>query len=254
MTNNKMTLAASAVASAISLGVLSGCALGKPSVSPETLQTLEQLHDATCPKDQMLNEYIANDRSGSVSETVNTHLRLPAIEQEITRVAVCGGKVSIADFAGTSDSTVLFTGELKPAGATLKSRLRKVPDLVEATMTAITEAQANEDTFLSTKGTNVAAQFANVADFFNQVGGDENQLRRVLILTDGMTTSDVASPVSLPKNTTVLISGVGQFDASQKKPSQKRINVAKAALDTTCASTGAQCLPTTTDYVGATDK
>jgi hypothetical protein len=253
MTNHKMTLAVSAVASA-SLGLLSACSLGKPPATPEQLQALEQVHDATCPNDEALNEYIANDRSASVSETVNSHLRLPAIESEITRIAVCGGKVTVADFAGTSDSVVLFSGELKPTGATLKSRLRKVPDLVEATMAAITEAQAHEDTFLTTKGTNVAAQFTNVADFFNQVGGGANQLRRVLILTDGMTTSDVTSPVPLPDDTIVLISGVGQFDASQKKPSQERINAAKAALDTACASTGAQCLSATTDYVGATAK
>ena len=242
------------MASALVATSLGGCKLEKPPVSPHELKTLEELHDAVCPHDEDIELYLGDDESLSVSEVVTKKYRLPAMRAELTIVATCGGTVLVNAFARTSAAVPLLKTTLKPAGATLKSRLRKVPDLVEATMTAITEAQANEDTFLSTKGTNVAAQFANVADFFNQVGGDENQLRRVLILTDGMTTSDVASPVSLPKNTTVLISGVGQFDASQKKPSQKRINVAKAALDTTCASTGAQCLPTTTDYVGATDK
>lgn len=233
------------------VGLAAGCGLTPPKVSVDELSSLKDLHENSCPQDQVVNAAVYNDHSDSVAATVFQAERVPAIREELTLVAVCGGSAKVVDFAGSSGaSTTLWAGQLQPAGKTLNSRLRKVPDLVDAAMEEIITAHNAGSPLLSRGGTDVAAQFTNAGDFIRQTG--DGQMYRVAILTDGWSTTPSATSIRLPATATVVVAGVGQFDSSVKTPSEAQIAAAKQRLDDICAQTGATCIPAMTDYTTTT--
>lgn len=234
------------------VGLAAGCGLTPPKASVDELATLKAIHEKTCPQDQVINAAVYNDYSDSVKATVFESERVPAIRDELTRVAVCGGSAKVTDFAGSSGaSTTLWSGRLEPAGETLNSRLRKVPDMVDAAMGEIVTTHNAGSPLLSRGGTDIAAQFSNAADFIRQTG--DGQMYRVVILTDGWSTAPSSTSIRLPATATVVIAGVGQFDASVKTPGEEQITAAKQRLDGMCAGTGATCVPAMTDYTTATE-
>lgn len=245
----KITTKVTATCAAVGLGA--GCGLTPPKVSVDELASLKDLHEMNCPQNQVLNGAVYNDHSGSVSATVFQTERVPAIRQELTLVAVCGGSAKVVDFAGSSGaSTTLWAGQLQPAGETLNSRLRKVPGLVDAAMQKIVTAHNAGNPLLSRGGTDIAAQFTNAGDFIRQTG--DELMYRVVILTDGWSTTPSATSIRLPATATVVIAGVGQFDTSIKTPNEAQIAAAKQRLDDICAQTGATCIPAMTDYTTTT--
>ena len=246
-----MNITTKVAATCTAVGLATGCGLTPPKVSVDELAALKDLHENNCPQDQVINGDIHNDHSGSVAATVFQTERVPAIREELTLVAVCGGSAKVVDFAGSSGaSTTLWAGQLQPAGETLNSRLRKVPDMVDEAMGKIIAAHNAGSPLLSRGGTDVAAQFANAADFIRQTG--DGQAYRVVILTDGWSTTPSATLIRLPATATVVIAGVGQFDTSIKTPSEEQIATAKQRLDDICAQTGATCIPAMTDYTTTT--
>jgi Mg-chelatase subunit ChlD len=122
--------------------------------------------------------------------------------------------------------------------------------MVDAAMGKIIAAHNAGSPLLSLGGTDVAAQFSNAADFIRQTG--DGQAYRVVILTDGWSTTPPATSIRLPATAIVVIAGVGQFDASIKTPSEEQIAAAKQRLDDICGQTGATCIPAMTDYTTTT--
>ncbi len=227
------------------LSMLCGCGLAPPGVGPEELGRLQRIHDRVCPHDEDVVAVVGNDASDSVAESLWPSRRV-AIQSEVELAAACNGVIKISEFARSSGATkLLYQGDLKPAGATLNARLRKVPELVSSVMSQVELAHAAKSPTFARTGTDVSGMFISAAAFLNDY--PHAGVRRYTLLTDGWTEYS-AIPPKMP-GVQIRIAGVGVFDTSEKKaPKEGAIAKARARIDEYCHATGATCEPATSDY------
>jgi hypothetical protein len=246
---------------ALVLWLVTGCS----SQAPGQLGGLQSLAK-TCPTNgTILDSYIGYDVSGSGRDTAITKARDTAITSIATKVAVCGGHLHIDAFAGSATaSTVVYDGDVKPAGATQIAQLRKVPDLVKTTMATIESGITSAARTIPADGSDITSQLGMAAEYADQVSTTGKHLLTVDLLTDGVqtvgvvlnnktlntaTATDLAknAPVtSLPPTTTVKISGLGKTSGTPAPTSY--VQAIQAFYLAYCHRTGAQSCAAVVDY------
>jgi len=239
------------------------CACGRqPTGDLRKLQDLA----TKCPQQELV-EYVGDDVSGSGLQADITATRKTALKAIATRVAVCNGHLRVDAFSGSaSASRVAFDGDLKPAGATDIAKLRKVDDLVTATMKTVDAGIADAGKALPADGSDITAQFGLAAEYGKQMAASTPITLSVHLLTDGVqtvgvvlntdslteaTATDLANrttAVQLPSTATVTVSGLGKTAGSP--PPTSYTDAIKAFYRTYCKRTGAASCAAVTDYTG----
>jgi hypothetical protein len=257
MISNKV-IAAAAV-TAILGAALSGCNIQAPG----DLGVLQSLADSW-PANK-LAEYAAYDVSQSGQSDSITASRREALTKIATRAAVCSGHLRVDAFTGSAAAShVVFDGDLKPDGATEIARLRKVTDLVAATMLTIDGGISQAERSLPADGSDITAQFRLAAEYGDQMAATTAITLTVDLLTDGVqtigevlntaelteaTATDLANHaevVTLPPTATVKVSGLGKTTGTQ--PPTRYTDALKTFYATYCRRTGAGDCVVVTDY------
>lgn len=223
----------------------------------------EALQAIACPDTAPLL-FVSIDESGTARGADLTTERRHVIEELLTAVAACGGSARVQLFSSSAAATrVLFTGDLKPVGATKNARLRRVPNLVAAAMKEIDAKWGGAITELPAGGTDVLSQLALAQEYRIQVGADRRA--SVVILSDGVQTTgvilntpdltkavaaDLASRVAVPTFgplVHVMFAGLGKVNGPP--PPTDFVDALKAFYRTACGRTGARCT-VVTDFAG----
>ncbi len=256
MSNTKIPIAALLMGL---LAILSGCGT---STAGGTLGSLRSLA-ATCPKGKHVAGYSADDVSQNSRSDALSAERLPEIRGLATFTAVCGGSLQVVAFSASDAGTqTLYSGALQPSGATLNSRLLKVPAIVDGVMKAVNAGLPNALATMPGNATDVLAQFTLMSQFAEQLGpryrlyGD--------VLTTGLQTTgaaitnvdlteaaavDLAKRVPMPSlpGAVVVVSGIGRVASGPPAPSgyvQALIDFYSAA----CGRTKAACTVTVNPF------
>lgn len=228
MPSSKVVLVAAA-AVAITLG-LSACSVGQAGGTFGQLQSLA----STCPK-QPLAAYVADDVSANDRGTALTGQRLHQIGAVATLTATCGGYMQVTAFsASDAGAQVLYSGSLRPYGATLNARLLRVPSLVTSVMKTVTTALPKATAKLPPNATDILAQLTLVLQYLQQLGPGYRPY--VELLTSGLQTTgivvtnvnlsqaaaiDLANRVPVPSlpGAELTISGIGLVALGAPAPS-----------------------------------
>ncbi|MDT0330889.1 hypothetical protein [Nocardiopsis lambiniae] len=174
-------MATPVVAGAVALS-LSACSLLSDSPPPDQLQD-DQALLVNCG-DEPPATLVAIDGTGSSDDEAITVERLAAVEDITRQTAVCGGRLRVLLFSSSSGATTtLFDGALEAHGATPNARLRKVPELVEAAITEISEGYEAAIEGLPGGGSDVTAQYRLGAEHIAQLGDDYRL--HLYVFTDG---------------------------------------------------------------------
>jgi len=199
--------------------------------------------------------------TGRDQSIADEHLK--AVSAVVRRTAICGGHLRVSAFSGTSATTLeLYNGELQLAGATDIARLRKVPALVEATMTKIgQEYQAALTAPPQGGGTDVTGQYRLAAEYAAQLG---NGYRLdFFLLTDGFQNvgagaidhaldadeaKALAQHVSVPSLTGASVTVAGLGRVAGDPPSSDMVEGLVRFYDALCARTGAADCRSVTDF------
>lgn len=246
-----------AVCAVVAALMLTGCE-GMETVNVEELGGLAARAE-NCPEGQYA-AHVRLDESGSTDAQIRAD-RMPAIRDAATQTAVCGGRLTVVAFAGSSaDTLTLFDAPIVPPGATQNARLRKVGGLVEDAMGEIEATLEDRSAELADGVSDIAAQFDAMADFAAQTGADTTI--DLLLLTDGGDTvvgvgrstpaeivavADTLTVPELPATSRVTVAGLGRT-ASGAMPSAK-VTALKELFGSLCRRSGAGTCTTTTDYV-----
>jgi hypothetical protein len=241
---------------------------GQPSTASD-LAALQQVA-RTCPTGHDLAGLVGVDVSGSGRDDGILGSRKMVIEYEARRVAACSGHLRVVAFSSSAATTVtVLDGDLHPAGATEIARLRKVPELVRATMATIDAGLDPAAEQLPADGSDITAQFGLANEYAGQLNAgrspEDTYKLDVQLLTDGIqtvgvllntpdltasTASDLAGrlPVpAFPPGTAVKVSGLGK--AVGPPPPTTYVDALKAFYLAYCQRTGATSCAAVTDYV-----
>jgi hypothetical protein len=253
---------AAAAAAATMLFTLAACD-GVDTVTKTELDQLQQVAKTCPPKGVDYFAEVGVDGSTSSRSKDIRAERLAIINKLLTKTATCSGSIRVTAFAGSSvDTVVLYENDLKPEGATLIARLRKVPDIVADAMPLVEQAYEERLPHLANKGSDPIAQLGTAAAHIAQRTADHLVQADVVELTDGFETgirfdrlseadaaklADRFAAVTLPPETKVTIAGLGRV-ASKDKPDTATVNALKAFHGAYCTTTGAGSCQTVTDY------
>ena len=255
----KMLIALAVLSQAASLAACSGQATGALGKNQEIAKT--------CPHGSTLAVYAAVDASGSDSDITIAVTREAAIRDIATRVADCSGHLRVVAFsAGAASTATVFDGDLQPTGATQIARLRRVPSLIDRTMTAIDDALPKAEQSVTKNGSDVVSQFRLAGEYVEQLNAVGKHQLDLQLLTDGAQTTgvilnsskltnvvaaDLASkmPVNLlPAGSTVKVSGLGKTAGAP--PPTSYVDALKTFYADYCLRSGATC-QVVTDYEGS---
>ena len=248
MPRTTIVIVIAVLTAALSLGA---CSVGQAGGTLGQLQSLA----STCPK-QPVAAYIADDVSANDRSTSLTTQRLRAIDAMATFTATCGGYLEVTAFsASDADAQVLYTGSLRPFGATLNARLLRVPALVTSVMKAVETGLPRATAALPPDATDVLAQLTLVQEYAAQMGSGYRPY--VLLLTSGLQTTGVlvtnvnlsqAAAVELANRVPVpslpgaqfTISGIGLVASGAPAPSAY-VQSLLTFYTKVCVRTGATC-------------
>jgi hypothetical protein len=227
MSTTKLLLVVTFMAALLSL---SACSVGQASGTLGQLQAVA----STCPKEHIA-AYVADDVSANDRSAALTAQRLQEIKALATFTAACGGYLEVTAFSASDTATrVIYSGQLEPFGATLTSRLLKVPSLVESAMQTITTALPRASAELPANATDVLAQLTLVAQYMEQIGPGYRFYGQVLtsglqstgVLVTNVNLSqaaalDLANRVAVPSlpAAALTISGIGLVASGPPAPS-----------------------------------
>lgn len=238
-----------AITLTLGLGLLSGCAGRAPGELGES-----QAIFATCPKDKPVSSFMLGDGTASGDSEAIVSERLQAIEKVVRRTAICGGHATVALFSTGSSATVtILNRDLVLPGATVNSRLRQVPKLVESVMTEVTAAYGPALAQLPGGGTDVTGMYRLLGE---QAAQFPDAHLEAYLLTDGLDTgltidhaltedeaAAIAEQVSVPAlpGASVTTVGLGRV-AGDPVPSDV-VDGLVNVYDALCARSGAaECL------------
>ncbi len=215
---------------------------------------------ATCPKGQMA-AYQGIDISGTFAEKSFSGANEQVLRDLAARSAVCGGRLRVVAFAGTSAQTFeLFDGRLSLPGATDNARWRRLPDVVDE---VVAEVGSRYDEAVAAgphDGSDIVGQLRLAREYADQVGG--NAHLSVVFTTDGMqsvavrptrvTTREEAQTFAdeLPVPTLsgeLHVVGLGHRSDGHAVASST-VELLKAFWDRICTRTGADQCSAVTDY------
>jgi len=232
--------------------VLPACTLAQAEGGLGQLQSVHK----TCPGGMSVAGYAADDVSQNSRSTELSAERLQEIKGLATFTATCGGSLEVVAFSASDAGTeTLYSGQLKPAGATLNARLRKVPATVNQVMKTITTALPEAVASLPPDATDVLAQFTLMAEFARQLGSGYRLYGDVL--TSGLQTTgvvvtnvnftdaaavDLATRVPMPSlpGSVITIARVGRVASGAPAPSGY-VQALTDFYSKACSRTGATC-------------
>jgi hypothetical protein len=228
----------------------------------------------SCPTSTVPAAAVREDVSGSRRQPALTGQDRQAVIDAVTRTAICGhpeqaGHFRFDIFSNSSASSVpLINTDLPLAGATDTARLRRVPDLVAATMAIIDAAYPQALTQVTDGGTDVVAQFVAGNDYITQLNnnrpaGSEPFQLQLTVLTDGIGTTGAAItdstmtaeqatalanslPVPALPGSTITFAGIGQTNGT--KPPTEFVDGLKAFYTALGERTGANTVTVVTEY------
>jgi hypothetical protein len=202
------------------------------------------------------------DGTGSSDTKAITEERMAAIEQIVRTTAICSGRLRVSMFSASSAGTVmLFDRPLPLHGATDNARLKRVPSVVDDTMTEIRDAYGPAVAGLKGKGSDITAQYRLAGEWSNQLG-DDFRLHLVL-LTDGLQNVgidlgkkavskqeavELANKTDVPKlpGASITVAGLGRVAGSP--PGSEVVEGLVNFYDALCMKTGAAKCVSVTDY------
>jgi hypothetical protein len=172
-------LATSALVSAAGCGTQPGDALAHA----------EQVA-ALCPRDGVkIAAFVASDESGSRRGLTSQPAQQQVIRDVAERAAICGGRLRVVLFAGSTISVPVYDGDLKLDGATDTARLRKASKVVDDVLGQINDTLPAAQGQLPDGATDVVGQLQPGAEYIAQLSaGGKFQLEET-ILTDGIQTA-----------------------------------------------------------------
>ena len=262
-TDHGLTRAACMVAlAAVTVMACSSCAAPATSGSLGTLTALAQ----ECPSGRSVATLVEVDGTGSSQADDILSSRMAIVQDQATKVAVCSGQLRVAVFtSGVSATKVIFDAPLSPQGATQIAQLRRVPELVDATMTQIKAAYPAAVTSLPQTGTDVTAVFRSGAEYTAQVSAGKSPVPQVslVVLTDGVqnlglpldqtTLTDeqatklaAGMPAVSLDGVTVTFAGIGRVDGTE--PPTSYVEALKVFYRKTCETSRASSCTVVTDY------
>jgi hypothetical protein len=240
--------------------LLVGAACAPPAT--RQLGALRQLAKS-CPKDQRLAGYVAEDVSRSQRGSRLAEARLAALKAVASQVAVCRGHLRVVVFtASVAASSTVFDGDLDPAGATSNARWLRVPALVSKTAGAVAKRTPGAVRALTPDGVDPLGQLTAAADYARQLGSGYRLL--ALVETSGISTAPLAineqsltaeaapemarrvALPDLPGTAVVVFAGLGRVGAGPP-PSADFINALKTYYTRVCERTGARACSATSD-------
>lgn len=218
---------------------------------------------ANCP-DRPPASLVEIDGTGSSASDQITAERMAIVESIVRTTAICGGRLRVLVFSATSaGTTTLFDAPLQLHGATANARLKRVPRLVDETMTKIREVYEPAVVALPEGGSDITAQYRLASEWIGQVGGDHRL--ELTLLTDGFQTVDIklnrrltkehaevlANQVHMPKlpGATVIVAGLGHVAGTP--PPSRVVEGLITFYDALCARSGATKCTSVTDYAQA---
>lgn len=240
------------------MAILTAC--GVPASSPGDLGELQRIASmcgARPPAAMVQIDESGSSRSGGIRAE-----RLRALESIVRETAVCRGRLRVAVFSSSSAATAtLFDGELQPYGATRNARLRRVPKLVNKTMSQIRSSYASAVAALPGGGSDIIAQFGMAREWIGQLGAGYRL--QLIIFTDGFDTVgrrlgnaplSKAKAVALAQQTpvpdlsgaSVTVAGLGRVTG--RPPTSAVVEGLVAFYNALCARTRAAACTSVTDY------
>ncbi|WP_267244035.1 hypothetical protein [Streptomyces sp. PR69] len=248
------------VATAVAATV-TGCGLINDAPPPGGLDELRRIA-STCEAKPPATMVRLDGTGSSDSEAIKSK-RLDGVEEIARETAVCGGRLRVEIFGPSSAGAVeLFDDTLKPHGATTNSRLRRVPELVDKTMTQIRGGYDAAVAELPSGGSDITSQLRLAGEWHDQLG--EDYRLHVVIFTDGFQTvggvnfykeplspekaAALAEKASVPKlsGASVIFAGLG--NVAGKPPKSAVVEGLVAYFDSLCKRTKADECTSVTDY------
>ncbi|MGW0821950.1 hypothetical protein [Streptomyces sp. NPDC002845] len=248
-------------ATAVTVAV-TGCGLINDAPQPGKLDELQRIASRceTKPPAAM----VRLDGTGSSDADAIKAERLDAVEAIVRETAVCGGRLRVEVFGPSSSGTIeLIDDALKPHGATTNSRLRRVPELVDKTMTQIRGSYDSAVAELPGGGSDITAQFRLAQEWAEQLG--DGYRLRLVVFTDGFQTAGVnlykeplspekaaalAEETSVPELPGAVVTVAGLGRVAGKPPKSTVVEGLVAYYDALCARTQADQCTSVTDYAG----
>jgi hypothetical protein len=240
----------------------SGCTTPVASGDLAALQTLAK----QCPSGRSVATLVELDGTGSSQSDDILASRMTIVRDQATKVAVCSGQLRVAVFtSGVSATKVIFDAPLSPQGATQIAQLRRVPELVDATMKQIEAAYPQAVTSLPQTGTDVTAVFRSGAEYTAQVAAGRSPVPQVslVVLTDGVQnlglpldqttlTDEQATKLAAGMPTVsldgvvVTFAGIGRVDGTE--PPTGYVEALKVFYRKACEASRASSCMVVTDY------
>lgn len=242
--------------------LFAGC--GNPSSPRGGLGENQQIL-ASCDPSTPPASFVQLDGSGSSLADAITTERMAAVETVIRRTAICGGHLRVIVFSSSSSATTsLFDGPLHLDGATDNARLKRVPRMVDETMTQIRQAYGPAISSLPQGGSDITAEYRLAGEWMQQLGGSFRL--HLYLLTDGFQNIGIdlgARPLSKEEATAladqvtvpmlpgaaITVAGLGRV-AGPPPPSQA-VEGLVAYYDALCHKTTASECISVTDYAAA---
>ncbi|MDT0309669.1 hypothetical protein RM780_22310 [Streptomyces sp. DSM 44917] len=202
------------------------------------------------------------DGSGSSDSAAIVAERMAAVEEIVRQTAICSGRLRVSVFSASSAAnTVLFDEPLHLDGATENARLKRVPHVVEETMSEIEEAYEPAVAELPGGGSDIRGQYRMASEWSAQVGDDFRL--HLYVLTDGFQNVgvDVGGQAMTPQEAAALadetavptlpgafvtVAGIGRVAGSP--PSSTVTERLVAYYDAVCAQAEADVCTSVTDY------
>lgn len=247
-------------AATVMTAVVTGCGLITDAPPPGKLDELQRIASRCEAKPPA--EMVQIDGTGSSDTDTIKSKRLDAVEALAKETAVCGGRLRVEVFGpSSSGAVVLVDDELKPHGASLNSRLRRVPEIVDETMTQIRGGYDAAVAELPGGGSDISAQLRLADEWHDQLG--EDYRLHVVIFTDGFQTAGVnlykerlspekaavlAEKTSVPKLSGASVTFAGLGNVAGKPPKSTVVEGLVAYYNSLCARMKADQCTSVTDY------
>jgi len=220
---------------------------------------------STCDRAKPPASLVELDVSGSSLSDAIVKERMTALTSIVRRTAICSGYLRVSLFSVSSANTAaLFDGPLHLEGATDSARLKRVPRVVDETMTNIRRAYGPTVKSMPTKGSDVTSVYRLGAEWITQLGSGFRL--HLYVFTDGFQTVGVqlgrralskqeaialADKTTIPKlpGAAVTVAGLGRVAGSP--PPSEVVEGLVAYYTALCRKADAATCVSVTDYEAA---
>lgn len=146
----------------------------------------------TCPSaGRKVAALVEVDASGSTPYTRVEGAFAQALRDRAARVAMCGGELRVAAFAGSDAGTIpLFDGPVPVQGSTTIAKARRVPAAVDTVVAAVSKRFPLHTATLA-PGSDIVGQFTSAEQFAAQLGS--SYVLDFVVVTDGLDNQTVST-------------------------------------------------------------